>query len=45
MHFTGSEMKTMAWLLKSEIRVQDMIPDHDEDLYKELTELYESFTW
>jgi hypothetical protein len=45
MHFTKEEMDILAWLTKSELRVQDMLPERDEELFKRLTELYESFTW
>ena len=46
MHFTESEMKTLAWLCKSEIAVQEQLLEYsDGTLLAELQELYESFTW
>ena len=46
MHFTDSEMETLAWLVKSEIKVQELLIDEsDGTLLKELQELYESLTW
>lgn len=46
MHFTESEMDILAWLVKSEIKVQELLVDEsDGTLLKELQELYESFTW
>lgn len=46
MHFTEEEMDTLAWLVKSEIKVQELLVDEsDGTLLKQLEELYESFTW
>lgn len=46
MSFTEEDMKTLAWLLKSEIQVQEMLLDEsDGTLLKHLQSLYESITW
>lgn len=46
MHFTEEEIKTLAWLVKSEIKVQELLIDYsDGTLLAELQELYESLTW
>lgn len=46
MHFTEEEMDILAWLVKSEIKVQELLIDEsDGTLLKELQELYESLTW
>lgn len=46
MHFTMEEIKTLAWLVKEEIKVQELLIDEsDGTLLKQLEELYESFTW
>lgn len=46
MHFTAEEMETMAWLLRSEIKVQEQLVDYnDGSLLKQLKSLYDSFTW
>lgn len=44
-HFTKEELDTLTWLVRSEIGVQDMLPERDEELFKQLNELYDSFTW
>lgn len=46
MHFTEEEIKTLAWLVRSEIRVQELLIDEsDGTLLAELQGLYESLTW
>lgn len=46
MHFTEKEIDILAWLIKSEIKVQEQLLDEsDGTLYKDLNELYESITW
>lgn len=46
MHFTEEEMDILAWLVKSEIKVQELLVDESDGmLLKQLIELYESFTW
>lgn len=43
---TEEEVKTIVWLLKSEIQVQEMLLDEsDGTLLAQLINLYESFTW
>lgn len=46
MHFTEKEIETLAWLVKSEIKVQELLIDESNGtLLKELQEMYESLTW
>lgn len=46
MSFTEEEMKTLAWLVRSEIKVQELLIDEsDGELLAQLQELYESLTW
>lgn len=46
MSFTLEELKTLAWLVRSEIKVQELLIDEsDGTLLAELQELYENLTW
>lgn len=45
-HFTKEELEILAWLVKSEIKVQQMLlEESDGTLLAKLEELYESLTW
>lgn len=45
-HLTAEDIETIAWLLKNEIKVQELLIDEsDGTLLAHLTDLYEGFTW